>query len=539
MADESAAFVRALHPADTPGVTELRAITSDTARAVFFEQPPDAARLDRLMQRANGANLYVGVAKRRDRTSGKKENCAGLYALFVDLDFSTTPEADARKRLAECPLSPSAIVASGGGLHVYWFLIEPLDAVTEQAKAEALLRRLAVYLGGDLACAEVARVLRLPGTLNHKYPPPRAVVLEHLEAEQAYNVSDFDEWLPADPGKPKAPDPVATADGDTIPEGERHQTLMRMLGAARREGAIEADLRALAESLNRRMVPPYPAHELERDLRSAAGFVPDPTIDADDVTLDHAPAAVTSPVIVWRTAREVCSAAPPEPELIVAPYFFAGATTQIEATPKRGKSTFRNYFIRCALRGRSSLGFPAGEPTPVVLATEEPEAVLVESLARRRPGRARRPALRHPVRRARPQVAGRRHGDRRQVPGSRRPVRLDRHALGARQNLRRRGEQGRRRAGRHATARRTDRGQARRRPRGARAERRRRPGRVRPWLVGLRRRRGRARVHEGREGPPRDLPGAARHRPLPLRAGAPDRRADVPIPIPYSGLREW
>ena len=376
--DAEAAFLHALHPADTPGVTELRAISATRTRTAFVDQPPDGAGLAQLVRRGADFNLYVGVAKRRDATAGTKDNLAGLYALFADVDFAATPEADARQRLAGCPLPPSAIVASGGGLHVYWCLIEPLDAVAERARAEALLRRLAVYVGGDLACAEVARVLRVPGSRNLKYTPARPVVLEQLDAERNYNASDFDEWLPADPGAPKAEPAASTADG-TIPEGARHRTLLRVLGAARREGATAADLRALADSLTRRMVPPYPAPDLERDLRSVAGYAPDPTLDADDVVLDH-DAASAEPVVRWRTAREICTHAPAEPELIVAPYFYAGATTQIVATPKRGKSTLRNFFIRCGLRGVSSLGYAGGEPTPVVLATEEPDAVLAENL---------------------------------------------------------------------------------------------------------------------------------------------------------------
>jgi hypothetical protein len=39
--------------------------------------------------------------------------------LFVDVDFKAIDEAEARERLARYPHPPSAIVASGGGLHCY------------------------------------------------------------------------------------------------------------------------------------------------------------------------------------------------------------------------------------------------------------------------------------------------------------------------------------------------------------------------------------------------------------------------------------
>ena len=52
---------------------------------------------------------------------------AGAKAVFVDIDFKDTPEAAARKRLAECPCPPSIVVESGGGLQVHWLLREPIE----------------------------------------------------------------------------------------------------------------------------------------------------------------------------------------------------------------------------------------------------------------------------------------------------------------------------------------------------------------------------------------------------------------------------
>ena len=59
-------------------------------------------------------------------------------------------------------------------------LQEPLDLQdqADRTLAASLLRRLAHYLDADLQAAEPARVLRLPGTQNFKYDPPRHVVVE-------------------------------------------------------------------------------------------------------------------------------------------------------------------------------------------------------------------------------------------------------------------------------------------------------------------------------------------------------------------------
>jgi len=61
--------------------------------------------------------------------------------------------------------SPHAVIASGsGGAHAYWLLAEELSG----ERCESLNRRLAAALGADPASTNRGRIMRLPGTLNHK-----------------------------------------------------------------------------------------------------------------------------------------------------------------------------------------------------------------------------------------------------------------------------------------------------------------------------------------------------------------------------------
>lgn len=164
------------------GLVELRAFAGQARPPVgrLFCAPTDNTALAAFLARHRTHDVYFGVATRRDASSGTLTNCQALGALFIDLDFKVTPEAEARARLARCPLPPSALVHSGGGLHGYWRLREPLALPAEAESAKRQLRRLAYALGGDLSAAEPARVLRVPGTLNVKpeYGTPRPVHLE-------------------------------------------------------------------------------------------------------------------------------------------------------------------------------------------------------------------------------------------------------------------------------------------------------------------------------------------------------------------------
>lgn len=137
-----------------------------------------------------GWEAYVAVGLRRIplgrwRRGGTAE-VVSLPALFADLD--TEPETG-WLRLRDFPLAPSCVVASGRGLHVYFFLREP---TCDLRLANQVLRGLADHLRGDKTA--VAQSLRLPGTLNWKYDPPRLCHLLELHENRRYQMADFEAY---------------------------------------------------------------------------------------------------------------------------------------------------------------------------------------------------------------------------------------------------------------------------------------------------------------------------------------------------------
>lgn len=111
-----------------------------------------------------------------------------LYAEFDEKDFAT---ADKMRRHVEDQLPPSVIVHSGGGYHCYWLLRDTVP-VTEVTPSPALAQHAWVRLvGGDHTVHDLARVLRVPGTLNHKYNPPAPVDIIHFDMSQLYEYADL------------------------------------------------------------------------------------------------------------------------------------------------------------------------------------------------------------------------------------------------------------------------------------------------------------------------------------------------------------
>jgi hypothetical protein len=98
-----------------PGVIELRAFPSRQRTFAAFALTNLLALLAFIEAQCATEDVYVGVATRRDETSGKLENCLTLGAVFSDIDFKTTPEAEARQRLAAFPLPRASSCGPGTG----------------------------------------------------------------------------------------------------------------------------------------------------------------------------------------------------------------------------------------------------------------------------------------------------------------------------------------------------------------------------------------------------------------------------------------
>jgi hypothetical protein len=344
-----AADVFAMLYRDCAGLIELRALTPSGATPRCFAPLGDPALTQFLAQHAD-ANLYLGVATRRDATSGALANCQHLPALFVDVDYKTTPEAEARTRLTQCPVAPSLIVSSGGGLHSYWLLREPMELPEEAEQAKALLRRLAAYLGGDRAAAEPARILGVAGTWNAKYDPPRFVRVEQRRSALRYNPTDFESWLPAEPADMGPRQPFSMP--ERVTAGSRNDTLYRLTRSLHARGlSPDAVGAAVATENQTKCAPPLPADEVAAILAHAGTQPHDATWRAAAPTTNG-----TAPHPAPSAGAVVTCLATVAPEAVawLWPARVArGKLTVLAGDPGLGKS-----FVTLDMAARTSTGRP-------------------------------------------------------------------------------------------------------------------------------------------------------------------------------------
>jgi RepB DNA-primase from phage plasmid len=126
-------------------------------------------------ENATGANVYVaanplqaGSKKRR------KESIARIRHLYLDLDVDAESKLAALRSSATVPI-PNAIVSTSPGKSQVLWRVEGFSFEQQ----ESMLKLLAIVFGGDPACTDCNRVLRLPGFLNQKYDPAHSVSVEY------------------------------------------------------------------------------------------------------------------------------------------------------------------------------------------------------------------------------------------------------------------------------------------------------------------------------------------------------------------------
>ena len=119
------------------------------------------------------------------------ENAVKLKALFIDIDLVDGKEDKSKGYPTMQELvgalgaflkatglpRPTVMVSTGGGIHIYWCLLEAMTVQDWLPMAYALAEATRRHgLKCDTQCTiDAARVLRVPGTLNFKYDPPRKV----------------------------------------------------------------------------------------------------------------------------------------------------------------------------------------------------------------------------------------------------------------------------------------------------------------------------------------------------------------------------
>jgi P4 family phage/plasmid primase-like protien len=211
---ESADFLADFFGVTTEHAVELRSFTNrsgDGPTRPLFTRDVEMIAAHCARWNLEGRGMFFGACTRVTGShTGRRVDLAECPALWADIDTGKMgmDKDTVVSALRPLPFPPSVIIDSGGGLHAYWLFSEAIDVradvedaeTTEEAITSAL-KQLAGICAGDLNVCDLARVMRLPGTMNTKTDvmeanagkPAQCQVLEATWARHEFD--DLVEWL--------------------------------------------------------------------------------------------------------------------------------------------------------------------------------------------------------------------------------------------------------------------------------------------------------------------------------------------------------
>ena len=155
----------------------------------------------------------LGTFTGEENDKGKKmrtvECVSQMRSLFLDLDvdlddplkFDSKSDATAKLRdfCRRLGMPRPIMIDSGGGVHVYWSLDKPAT-LAEWLPVATRLKELCKQHGfkaDPTITADAARILRVPGTHNHKQDEPRPVAIVGVDTPAHVSLGDIAELLGA------------------------------------------------------------------------------------------------------------------------------------------------------------------------------------------------------------------------------------------------------------------------------------------------------------------------------------------------------
>jgi hypothetical protein len=181
-------LTRCFHPGETIAILLRKENPASTTQRIVTVEQATAPRYFAWLryENHNGANVYVAANPLRSGSRKRTKECiAEVRHLYIDIDV------DGEDRIADLRESdivpvPSTILSTSPGKYQALWRVEGFGFDQQ----ENTLKLLVIAFGGDSACTDRNRVLRVPGFLNRKYDPAHQVSVEY-PGDSIYHPDDF------------------------------------------------------------------------------------------------------------------------------------------------------------------------------------------------------------------------------------------------------------------------------------------------------------------------------------------------------------
>lgn len=234
-------------------------------------------------------NIYVGANPRYGDGKRGDKNVQIARAVFADLDKGCTADT-AKERIAAAALpTPSMLIESGGGIHAYWLLTEPLR---DMAAWVAIQKGLINALDSDKTICNAERIMRLPGSRNVKPDRPgqplcRIIAMKDerypanifpARKAQAASVAPTQTTFPA--GSMSSLSRKFILDGYVMPAGRRQTCFAVACDLAARGWTVEDATVALMPRVQQLGLTAEDVEDIPRQIRNAFGKPREPIADS-------------------------------------------------------------------------------------------------------------------------------------------------------------------------------------------------------------------------------------------------------------------
>jgi len=288
-------FLVLLYGTDSPGwlvFWRKRDHYAHTIPAASFSD-----QIDEVLEHMGKDDLYFAVGLQDQKPilgrRGEANSVKGIPGFWMDIDIKgqghVQEELPGSKNevvefLNSLKFPPTLVVSSGGGLHGYWLFEHPwiFNSGEEREKAMSLskmfqadLIRLGKNNGWNFDnTSDLARLLRLPGTLNCKLEITRSVRIEKQNGPR-FSLEEYSFMSKIARPFNREPHSVMKPDSVIIYEGHRNNALTSIAGALRRKGTSVDHIETMLLMENAaRCVPPLPESEVKSIANSIGRYAP-------------------------------------------------------------------------------------------------------------------------------------------------------------------------------------------------------------------------------------------------------------------------
>jgi hypothetical protein len=181
-------LTRCFHPGETIALLLRKENPASTTQRIVTVEQATAPRYFAWLryENHNGANVYVAANPLRSGSRKRTKECiAEVRHLYIDIDVDGEDRIAALRESDIVPV-PSTILSTSPGKYQALWRVEGFDFDQQ----ENTLKLLVIAFGGDSACTDRNRVLRVPGFLNRKYESAHPVSVEY-PGDSIYHPEDF------------------------------------------------------------------------------------------------------------------------------------------------------------------------------------------------------------------------------------------------------------------------------------------------------------------------------------------------------------